>query len=275
MIFYRNIFRQTGAVITSSGDDTGFSAASVAEYRSFKGWQSSLTTSPVWINVDVTGAGLNADSLIIVNGNLQLVNGANVKVYADSANPPTGVTVMAATAVLNDAVDYHTFTAPGAKRYWRVEFSDPAPPFAVKPFVGEILLGMKLTMTEYVAPDMDPRGHDIEAADDRSEGGHWLGSRTRGIIRRGTLRFGGAAGVTRTQFTSDLRYFLESCYRRLLPFAFVLDADDSEFSRAWWIKKPKDARTPNLPVADSYGRFTFDLPFEEAMVEGVFADPVI
>lgn len=265
LIIWRNIFRTTGAVITSSGTDTGFDVADVADHRADAGWQGNVLTSPQWVNLDALAA-VTADCILVINHNM-VSNAGQLKVYADTVNPPTNV-AQAAYSPTSDVADFKSFSSL-TKRYWRVEFIDPAAPFTTKPFAGEILLGTKMDVGEYIAPDFDPFLHDIEAISNRSEGGHYLGAILRGIIRRGTARFGGDAGVVRATFTSDLTSFLQTHYRKLLPFGFVLDSADSEFSAARWMKKPDDARVPTMPVANTYGRFRFDLAMEEAIVEAV------
>lgn len=265
IILWRNIFRTAGAVITSGGTDTGYSPDNVKDHRANIGWQGNVLTSPQYVNVDCLTA-VTADSILVINHNM-VANGGQIKVYADTVNPPVAV-AQAAYTPTSDVADYKAFSSL-TKRYWRVEFSDPAPPFATKPFAGEILLGLQMTMPEYVAPDVPPRPHEIVAFDDKSAGGHFLGVTYQGIARRGTLKFGGDAGVDRGFFTSDLTSFLETHFRKLLPWGFVLDSADSEFSAARWYKKPADAASPTLPVGNNYSRFRCDLAFEEAMMEQV------
>lgn len=263
IILYRNLFRTTGAVITSSGTDTGFSASDVGDHRAYKGWQGNVLTSPQWINIDCLTA-LSADSILVVNHNM-VSNGGQLKVYADTVNPPTNV-AQAAYTPTSDVADYKAFSTL-SRRYWRVEFIDPSAPFSTKPFAGEILLGQKLDVGQYVGPDIDPRLHDIQVKSQRSEGGHFLGAVLQGVIRRGTLRFGGDGGVDRAKFTSDLNDFLQTHYRKCLPWGLVFDSADSEFAPARWLKKPDEARTPSMPIGGSYSNFTFEIPFEEAMQE--------
>lgn len=263
VLLFRNLFRISGAVITSSGTDAGFSAGDVGDHRAYKGWQGDVLTSPQWINIDCLTA-QSADSILIVNHNM-VANSGQVKVYADTVNPPTNV-AQAAYTPTSDVADYKDFSSM-SRRYWRVEFIDPAAPFTSKPFAGEILLGQKLDVGEYVAGDIDPRLHDIQVKSTRSEGGHFLGATLQGIIRRGTLRFGGDVGVDRATFTSDLNTFLQTHYRKCLPWGLVLDSADSEFAAARWLKKPDDSMTPSVPVENNYSRFRFDLPFEEAWQE--------
>jgi hypothetical protein len=263
VLLYRNIFRTAGAVITSSGTDVGFDPAAVADHRHYVGWQGNVLTSPQWINIDA-GAAVTADSILVVNHNM-VANGGQLKVYADTVNPPVAV-AQAAYSPTSDFADYRAF-ATQTKRYWRVEFIDPAAPFATKPFAGEIVLGAKVSVGEYVAPDVDPTLHDIEAISNRSEGGSFLGAILRGVVRRGHLRFGGNTGVARATYTSDLNDFLRTHYRKLLPFGLVLDSDDSDFSRPLWLKKPDGARSPQIPVDNIYARFRFEIDVEEAATE--------
>jgi hypothetical protein len=267
IILYRNIFRTAGAVLTSSGDDAGYSPGGVADHKTYgtNAWQGNVLTSPQYVNLDAL-APVTADSILIVNGNI-VSNAGQVKVYADTVNPPVAV-AQALYSPTSDFADYKSFSAL-TKRYWRVEVSDPAPPFTTKPFLGEVLLGSKLTMTEFVGPDSPPRPYMVAMRGSRSDGGHYLGASLQGVARRGTLRFGGKAGVARTQFTSDLIDFLENHYKKGLPWGFILDTDDSEYAAVRWYKAPDNVRSDNLPVGGVYARQTFDLPFEEAMMETV------
>jgi hypothetical protein len=264
IFLYRNIFRTAGAVITSSGTDSGYDPADIADHRAYRGWQGNVLTSTQWINLDA-GAAVSADSILIVNGNM-VSNAGQVKVYADTVNPPVAV-AQAAYSPTSDTADYKAFGSLN-KRYWRVEFIDPAPPFTTKPFAGEILLGTKLTSEEYAAPDVDPFLHDVEAISNRSEGGHYLGAILRGVTRRGTIRLGGTeVGLSRSFYTSDMTDFLRNHYRKLLPFGFVLDSADSDLSRAFWVKKPDDHKSPLSPIGRTYNRFAVDLAIEEAIME--------
>lgn len=265
IILYRNIFRTASAVITTSGTDAGFSASDVGDHRAWKGWQGNVLTSPQYINIDCLAA-KDADSILLVNHNM-VANAGQVKVYADTVNPPVAV-AQAAYTPTSDVADYKAFTTL-SKRYWRVEFSDPAAPFTSKPFAGEILLGQKVDVAEYVAADVDPFMHDIIGQTARSEGPpqHSLGTVLRGVDRSGVLAFGGECGVASAKFVSDLTDFLQNHYRRYLGWGLVFDSADSRFSAARWMLRPQGAKVPSLPVGGSYSRFRFDLAYEPALVE--------
>src|SRR5262245_42443580 len=167
VILYRNIFRTPGAVVTNSGTETGdFNQSYIYDHRAFLYWKGNVLTSPQWIEVD-TGSTGTADSILLVNHNM-VANGGQVTVkYGAAPNP--GSSAHAAYYPTSGNVDYKAFGSQTA-RYWRVELSDPAPPFAAKPFIGEIVLGLKLDVGQYVGPDIDPRLHDIEGSSVKSRG---------------------------------------------------------------------------------------------------------
>lgn len=266
VIAWRSVLRNTGAAITASSTASGFVASNVRDFRSFTLWKSNTTVSPSYIDLDLGASGsADADSIVLVNHNM-VAEGGQVKIYADAVTPGT-TTVQASYTPASDATDLKTFTAPGAKRYWRVEFNKGAP-FTNAPYCGVILLGLKMTMPEYVAPDTDPFMRQVEVAGGpASQGGHALGVTLRGIQRRGVLRFGGDAGIVRTFMTSDFNSFLTQRYERREPWAFQLDSSDSEFARAYYLRMPVGASNPRSSVGGSYQRFVIPVPYEEAMME--------
>ena len=225
VIAWKNNLRNSGATITASSTASGYAASNVRDFRPFTLWKSNSTTSPSYVDVDLGASGsADADSIVVVNHNM-VSEGGQLKVYADTVTPPVAV-AQAAYTPTSDACDLKTFTAPGAKRYWRVEFLKGSP-FSVAPYAGVIMLGLKMTMPEYVAPDIDPFLHEIEVASAPSgESGHALGVALRGIRRRGSLHFGGPAGLVRTFLTSDFNAFLTQRYKRCEPWAFQLDSAD-------------------------------------------------
>lgn len=266
IILFRNLFRITGAVITSSGTDAGdFSPAYVGDHKAYLGWQGNVLTSPQWINIDCLTA-QSADSILIVNHNM-VANAGQVKVYADTVNPPTNV-AQAAYTPTSDVADYKDFSSL-SRRYWRVEFIDPSAPFTSKPFAGEILLGTKMTMPEYISADFDPYMHDIAGKSTMSEGPpqHYLGTLLQGIDRSGVLKFGGGVGLDRAFITSDFKDFMQNHYRKFLPWGLVVDSADSDFAPARWVMRPGDQRTPFNPISGTYARFGSDVPFTAALVE--------
>lgn len=265
VIGYRNILRNTGAILTASSTETGFAVADLKDHRAFKIWKSGVTTSPITVDIDLGVSGsVDADYIALVNHN-GVANGATYKLYGDTVTPPTNV-VVGAYSPVSDAVEYKPFTAPGAKRYWRLEIAKASPPFPAKPFIGEFLLGLRITMPEFLDPSVDPFTRQVEVASQRSEGGHYLGALLRGVRRRAQLTFGDA-GIARSFYTSDLNAFIQTHALKRLPFVFVLDSADTDFDDAMWLKVPDESEIGRLAVGGSYGRFALTLPVEEALVE--------
>lgn len=266
IIAYDSMLRLTTTTVTDPGTETGFSITALYDLKAYQFWKSNQTAAAINIDIDTGAGGKNGDYIALVNHNLFTL-GATVRVLADTVSP-AAVQVMAATALPEDTVSLLTFTAPGAKRYWRITINHAALPFASKPYAAEIFLGMKTTLPEYLAPSFDPFFKGVEVSGNRSEGGHFLAATTRGQSHRGTLNFGGDAGIVRSFFTSDLNAFLDTHALLRRPFIFTVDTADTDFDSARYVKMPDDADAPRLAVGGSHsGRLTFSLPVEEAFME--------
>src|SRR5262245_44254745 len=122
VIGYRTVLRNAGAVITASSTAASYDPTNVADLRAYLFWKAGATTSPQYIDIDLGVSGsAAADYLAVVNGNAVAI-GASLKVYADTVFPPTNV-AQAAYSPTSDEVEFKTFTSPGSKRYWRLEWS--------------------------------------------------------------------------------------------------------------------------------------------------------
>ena len=267
-IGYRSVLREAGVTVTDPGSDSGYPIANVEDLRSVPLWRSSVTTSPINIDIDTGAGGMDADYIGFVNHNLTTL-GATVKVMADAASPAT-TQRLAATAPSTDNVAILQFTAPGAQRYWRVQIAHAAPPFAAKPFIGEMFLGRKTTLNEYLSASFEPFFRDVEAASgEESEGGHFLGVTLRGQQHRGTLSLGGPAGVARADFTADLNAFITNHVDKRYPFLFAVDTDDTDFAVARYIKMTTGGRVRRSAIGGTWQRLTFEFPVETAFMEPV------
>ena len=267
IIGYDNLFDDSGSTITDPGTASGFAIGDIKDHRAFKVWKSSVTTSPINIDIDLgVGNSANPDYIALVNHNLTTL-GATVTVQSDDEATYTAPNeAQAAYTPTADAVDFQGFTAIGADRYWRVVITAPAPPHASAPFIGDVLLGVRTTLTEYMQPGFDPFHKQVEVASERSEGGHYLGATLRGITRRAEIAFG-PAGAARAGFTSDLNAFIDNHAMKRLPFIFVLDTADSDFSSPRWLKVPDEAQIGREAVGGVWSRLILRLPVEEALME--------
>lgn len=263
LIGYLSMLRLSTTTVTDPGSASGFPIANLYDFRATSQWKYNSLLSTAHIDIDTGAGGVNADYIALVNHNLHTLS-ATVRVLADTVSP-AAVEVLAAVSPSEDTVTVKTFTAPGAKRYWRVSIAGT--PFSVLPYVGEMFLGLKTSLPEYCAPSMDPFMTDAEAKGSRSEGGHFLGATLRGEVHRGVIEFGDA-GLARSWFTSDGNDFISYAQQRK-PFFFVLDTGDNDFDRAYYLKLPDAGRILRFAVGGSYQRFRLSVPYEEAYMEPV------
>lgn len=264
VIGYLSMLRLTTTTITPPGTATGYSINDIADLKSYKGWLSSTAVVPIQIDIDTGAGGATADYIAIVNSNLSTL-ACTVRVLSGAASP-AATERLAATSVTDNNVWYQGFTVAAAQRYWRITITAAGSPVASAPWVGEIFLGMKSSLPEYLAPTIDPFFRNVEVAGSRSEGGHYLGAILRGQTHRGRLEFG-EAGAARAAFTSDLNAFLNNHAFQRKPFVFVLDTDDADFAVARYLKMTDDGGAGRFAVGGSWGRLTFGLDVEEAMME--------
>jgi hypothetical protein len=263
IIGYKNLLRN--GTITDPGTATGFLIANLQDYKSFTLWKSSVVTSPINIDIDMgVGNSEDADYIALVNHNLNTL-GATVTVLADTVTPPVAV-AQAAFSPGEDTVTFKAFTAPGAKRYWRIVLTDPAPPFASAPFIAQLMVGLKTNLPQFLTPEFDPYFRQVEVEGSRSKGGHALGVLLRGQTHRGEISMG-PAGTSKTDWDSDLTPFLDNHALKRLPFVYVVDNDDSTFDVATYIKMTDDDDVRRFPVGNTWLNLGFGLPVEEAFQE--------
>ena len=263
-ILYDSILRNAGAIITASSSAVGFPVSNLFDYRATSFWKSGVLTSPIDIDVDLGASGADdADTLGLLNGNLLAV-GATVQVFADTFTPPTTSRLAAGAPSSDDAAALRTFAAPGNLRYWRVRIAHAAPPFSAAPFLGEMFLGLRLDLPEYMDPSFDPYMRQVGASSEHSEGGHYLGAVLRGQQHRESIRFGEAGAARSAAFDT----FIHDHAMRMRPFLFQLDADDaSDFARTYYLVKKADADIPRRAVGGTWLRSNPDLAFTEAYSE--------
>lgn len=262
---WQSILRNAGATVTASSTAAGYSIADSFDLRPWKVWTSGTVVTGITIDIDLGASGAaNADSIGLVNQNITSQGGA-VEVKADTVTPPVTVVQAAYTPASGD-VDLQTFAAPGAKRYWRLTLTKGGN-FATAPYIGEIVLGMRTTLTEYMDPGIDPFLKSVEASAQRSEGGHYLGAILRGRTHRFDFGFSDTSGANRTAFTSDLNAFIDQHVDQLKPFIFQLDSADADFSKPIFIRKADASPVKRMAIGGVWSRLTFKFPAMEAWME--------
>jgi hypothetical protein len=263
VILHDNILRVTGVTITASSTESGYAAADLADLRPWKMWKSGTVVTGITIDIDTGAGGDNADTLGLINHNITS-EGGTIEVKADGSNPPTTVRLAAYTPTYGD-VELKTFTAPGAVRYWRITLAKGGN-FANKPFIGELILGMRTTLPEYLDPGTDPFMRQTEAAVEMSEGGHVLGAVLRGQTHRMDLATS-SVGMARSFWTSDLKAFDQNHLSRMRPFIFQIDGDDADFSKPYYLMKSPGGNVGRSAVNGVWSRLGFNGPVTEAWME--------
>lgn len=265
VIGYKTMLRSAGGTISDPGTDTGFSIANLSDFKTFLLWKSNGTAAPITIDIDLGVSNTeSANYLALLNHNLKTL-GATIQILGDAFTPPTTVRQAAFTPT-EDTVSYKNFNQAGPFRYWRIVINHAAPPFAAKPYVGELFLGVKTSLPEYISADFDPFFKQVAAQGARSPGGHYLGVLLRGQKHRAEISFGDAGGA-RTAFTSDINPFLDNHAFKRYPFIFVLDEDDADFKTPRYVKLTDDAEVPRKAVGGVYSLLGLTLPVEEAYAE--------
>lgn len=265
VILYRSIFRNTGAIITASSTDTGFSVANISDMRPWIIWKSGTLVTGITIDLDLGASGaVSADTLGLVNHNL-VAEGGTIEVKSGATFPPTDDTPLAAMTPDSDEVALVTMTPPAARRYWRVTLAKGGN-FVNKPYIGDLWIGLRTTMPQYLDADIDPYMTDVEAVSQRGKTGHFLGVVLRGKQHRDELRFGGPAGMPRTFYTSDFEAVLTHIRQRK-PFFFQIDSADGTWKVPFFLKLPDAAKAPTKAVGGVYTNLKTIIPFEEAWME--------
>lgn len=265
MILWSNILRNSGATVTASSTETGnFAVGNLKDYLAWSLWKSGTLVTGITIDIDLGASGaVNADTLGLVNHNITS-EGGTVEVKADTVTPPVAVALAAYTPTYGD-VELKTFTAPGAKRYWTITLAKGGN-FANKPFIGELFLGMRMTLPEYLSPDIDPFLKSTEAAGEFTEGGQYAGATVRGRTHPFTLAISDV-GAARSFHTSDLTAFVDTHLDLLRPFIMQVDSDDTDFKRPVYVVREGGGRADRLAVGSSWTRLGFRCPVVEAYME--------
>lgn len=262
-IGYLTMLTGNVTTIADPGSASGYPITNIKDLKSYSLWKSSVLTSPIQIDVDNGGVAQNADYVALVNHNLFTL-GATLTVLADTFTPPTTVRLAAFTPG-EDGVTLRTITAPGALRYWRFTITDPSPPFAVAPYIGNLFCGMRTDLPEYMDPGFEPYFDDVEVEGVSSRKGHFLGAVTRGHAHDGVIACG-AAGAARADYTGGLKAFIDYANLRK-PFVFVLDRDDTDFDDARYVRLRDDARIERVSVGGSWARLAYRIPVTAAYME--------
>ena len=133
-----------------------------------------------------------ADYLVILGHNLR-TTGCIIGLQASSDNFVTDiVNCFTAFVPANDGVNgviLKEFTAPAAKRYWRLQLSGS--PFGAVPYMTLCVWGSK-TELDYATASFDPYHQEVKATANVTQGGYVAGIHTQYTERKLDLKFNDA-----------------------------------------------------------------------------------
>lgn len=267
VILYTSLIRTTGAILAASSTESGFSVNAIMDFKPWLMWKSGTLVTGITIDIDLGSDIGTADTIGLVNHNITS-EGGTIELRADTsagANPPTTVRQAAYTPAYGD-VDLKTFTLASSLRRWRLVLAKGGN-FVNKPYFGEIFIGQRTTLPEFMDPAMDPFNKATEASIKHSEGGQYLGAVTRGRTHREPLNIGIAAGMARSFYTSDINAFIDSHYDLYRPFFFQIDSADTDFVRPFYLVKPPDGTHRRRAINGMWNRLGLTLPAVEAYME--------
>ena len=152
-------------------------------------WKAADTTSPVYLTLDLgVGNTADADYIAIIGHNLNTIGATVTLQYstddfaADVNDAFTGEAPSADTVYLKE------FTAPGAKRYWRLKISGT---LSAVPYLAICVWGLT-TELDYATASFDPYAENVKAAVGLSQGGYVTGIHEKHTERSMSLRFSDA-----------------------------------------------------------------------------------
>lgn len=162
-ILYDNRFE--GPAVVASSTAAGYSAASMATWRTAEQWMSA-DASAQYLTVDC-GAAAAADGVGLVS-NLHLVGGS-VAVECSSDNFSADITVTRAAAPVSSSVLFAAFASQN-KRYWRLAITGLTAPAVVS----LAAVGERFVFADGVFGEYDPAAEQVQAQNPQQRRGHGL-----------------------------------------------------------------------------------------------------
>ncbi len=186
--FYDTMLGFTGSTLMADSTDSSGDYDVDYTYKMFETniWKAADTTSPVYLTLDL-GAGNTADAdyLAIIGHNLNTI-GATVTLQYSTDNFAADVNdAFTGEAPSADTVYLKEFTAPGAKRYWRLKISGT---LSVAPYLAICIWGEE-TELDYATAFFDPHAENVKATVGMSQGGYVTGIHEKYAERMLSLKF--------------------------------------------------------------------------------------
>lgn len=183
-LFWDTMLGSTGSSLAATSTASGYTLTDIYNFLETTMWKSGGTTSPQYITYDAgSGSTKTADYLIILGHNLNTIGATITLQYstdnfaADVNDAFTGFAPSADTVILKE------FTAPAAKRYWRLKISGT---LGAAPYMTICIWGNK-TELDYATASFDPYEEEAQANISRTQGGVVAGIHTAYTDRRLSL----------------------------------------------------------------------------------------
>jgi len=244
--FYDNMLQSTEGTITATSTSTGaYTIDDVHNMLEVNGWKGASSATQ---NIDFdagVGNTFDADYIAILGHNLFSVGSSVAVIHSTSGAYGGEEVTIFSTSVDADTVFLKEFTAPGAKRYWRVQINGAS----TSPSVNILSLGTVSTVA-FIQPPFDPHGQKTVMNTNMTEGGFVAGIHTKYTERSISLGFGGVS----TSLYSILNTWHENSGMK----NFFMAWDTTNDSSAVYLVRP-DGNFNNPINVDKFRNVTINL----------------
>lgn len=184
--FWDTMLGSTGSSLTATSTASGYSVNSIYNMLETTLWKSAVTTNPQYITLDLgVGNTAAADYLAIIGHNLFTI-GASITLQYSTDNFSADINdAFTGFAPASDAALVKEFTAPAAKRYWRLKISGT---LSAAPYITVCIWGMK-TELDYASASFDPQEQEDQLTVNKSYGGYVAGIHVAHTKRSMRLNF--------------------------------------------------------------------------------------
>jgi hypothetical protein len=186
--FYGTMLGSTGSTLTAGSTDSSgdYDVDYIYNMLETNLWKAANTASPVYLTLDLgVGNTADADYIAIIGHNLNTI-GATVDLEYSATGAWAGEEVsLLSEAPSADTVYLKEFTAPGAKRYWRLKISGT---LSAAPYLAICIWGLT-TELDYATASFDPYAENVKAAVGLSQGGYVTGIHEKYAERMLSLKF--------------------------------------------------------------------------------------
>jgi hypothetical protein len=162
---------------TTDPSDTAFNVVNVTDLRPYTFWRAGTSTGTKYITIDTGQTTSVADGFAIVGHNL---SSASSVIAIQHSSDNFGTITTASTFTPTDNKAFGALFSSAVNRYWRVAIPQPT---TVKPYIGVLFLGQKLTIPRAEGRTINPEAHRAI-----SEGADSKTLQPLGVINRGKQR---------------------------------------------------------------------------------------